>query len=217
MASLAVLENIVSEFPGQLQTPVRHLAQWTEETLKIPRQDFLDLQGTVGRLAAAQERTEQKVEQLAAAQEKLTAAQERTEQRLQELAEGVRDLAVAHKFLSAEITKLGSRWGIYNEGTFRTTIRGLLREMEGVTVKEGYYGDRQVDVVIRDGEHLLLEITSRMHSKDIENLYRSADDYRNREGVKPKLMIATSYVSPKLMQKIMGLERPIEIFSYEEE
>lgn len=45
----------------------------------------------------------------------------------------------------------------------------------------------------------------------IENLYHSADDYYKREGVKPKLMVATSYVSPKLMQKIVNLERPIEI------
>ncbi len=30
-------------------------------------------------------------------------------------------------------------------------------------------------------------------------------------------MVATGYVSPTLMQKIVGLERPIEIFSYEEE
>jgi hypothetical protein len=30
-------------------------------------------------------------------------------------------------------------------------------------------------------------------------------------------MVATSYISPKLMQQVMGLERKIEIFSYEAE
>jgi hypothetical protein len=84
-------------------------------------------------------------------------------------------------------------------------------------VEEGFYGGRQVDIIIRNGEHILLEITSRMHSKDIEKLYRSADDYRTRTGIEPKLMVATSYVSPKVMQKIMGLERRIDIFSYEGE
>jgi hypothetical protein len=56
-----------------------------------------------------------------------------------------------------------------------------------------------------------------MHAKDIDKLYQSADDYYKQEGVEPKLMVATSYVSPKLMQKIIGLERQIEIFSYEAE
>ena len=84
-------------------------------------------------------------------------------------------------------------------------------------MREGVYGDRPVDVIIRNGEHVLLEITSRMHPKDIERLYRSADDYQRREGVTPTLMVATSYISPRLMEKIMGLERKIEIFSYEAE
>ena len=35
--------------------------------------------------------------------------------------------------------------------------------------------------------------------------------------MEPALMVATSYVSPRLMEKIMGLERKIEIFSYEGE
>ena len=121
------------------------------------------------------------------------------------------------KSLSDQIAALGSRWGIYNEGTFRSTIRGLLSRTPGIEVREGMYGGRQVDVIIRNGEHVLLEITSRMHPEDIERLYRSADDYQQREGVTPALMVATSYISPRLMERIMKLERKIEIFSYEGE
>lgn len=272
MSSLAVLDNIVEEFPAQLRTPLRHFAQWTEEQLKIPRNDFLRLEHALERLVEAQARTEQRVEELAAAQvrtdhrldtltvqvqeltkaqgridqrmgelvqaqarteqrmEEFTRAQVRTEQRMEELTRAQArteqrmdtlatkdEMEAGFKSLSDQIAALGSRWGIYNEGTFRATIQGVFAKTEGITVKEGYYGDRQVDVIIRNGEHIMLEITSRMHSRDIDNLYRSADDYYKREGIQPILMVATSYVSPKLMQKIMGLERPIEIFSYEAE
>lgn len=256
MSAIAVLDNIVSEFPAEIRMPVRHLAQWMEKHFEVPHEDFVNLSQTVMRLADAQMNTEykikelagevgtlaEKVKDLAVAQarteqrlEELAAAQTRTEQRLEELAAAVKELAAAQmrtdqhvdslekrmeagfKSLSDQIAALGSRWGIYNEGTFRATIQGILAKMAGVTIKEGFYGDRQVDVVIRDGEHILLEITSRMHAKDIDNLYRSADDYYRREGVRPKMMVATSYISPKLMQKIMGLERPLEIFSYEAE
>ena len=57
---------------------------------------------------------------------------------------------------------------------------------------------------MQDGEQMLLEITSRMHAKDIDRLSRSAEDDEQQEGVRPKLMVATSDISPTLMQKIMG-------------
>jgi len=195
----------------------RAIVQIVDERLKevqVTREDFSELKSIVGELAEgqkalaqAQKRTEERVEELAQ-------AQKRTEESVAAL------IVVQEKGfqkLNEQIASLGSRWGIYNEGTFRSTIRGLLARMQGVEVRTGEYGGRQVDVIIRDGEHVLLEITSRMHFGDIERLYRSAEDYQAREGVAPALMVATSYVSPRLMEKIMGLERPIEIFSYEGE
>ena len=46
---------------------------------------------------------------------------------------------------------------------------------------------------------MLLDITSRMHARDIDKLSRSAEDDEQQEGVRPTLMVATSYVSPNLM------------------
>ena len=212
-----------------------HEVEEKSRLLSIGREDFNELKGVVQDLGEAQGRTEQRVEELAEAQRDLTEAQGRTEQRVGELTEAqgrtekrVGELAEAQgrteqkiddlgHSLTNQIAALGSRWGIYNEGTFRGTIRGLLSKMSGVEVREGYYGDRQVDVIIRNGEHVILEITSRMHPKDINKIYSSADDYKMKEGIEPTLMVATSYISPRLMEKIMGLERKIEIFSYESE
>ncbi len=276
------LEIIIDEFPAGVQMPVRHLVGWIQENQWVRREDFSELKLAVQDLTVAQAHTEQKVDELIKAQQKLTeaqqrtelaveqlaaaqqrtelrveelaTAQQRTELRVEELAVGqqklteaqqrtelrVEELAAAQqrtelrvgelavdvkkfeermesgfKSLADQISALGGRWGIYNEGTFRATIQGVLKHVQGVTVQEGFYGERQVDLIIRNGEHIILEITSRMHPKDIEKLYRSADDYREKTGVEPKLMVATSYVSPKLMQKIMGLERKIDIFSYD--
>ncbi len=236
------IDTMVGRFPAELQAPMRDLTVWMLEELHVSHKDFSELKDTVQRIATVQEMTEHRVndltvqvEKLAEAQERLADAQTRTEQKVEKLAEAqerteqkVEKLAEAQerteleirelrKSLTDQISALGSRWGIYNEGTFRSTMYGVFTKMDGVTVKEGDYGGRQVDVVIRNSEHILLEITSRMHAKDIDRLYRSADDYEQQEGVTPTLMVATSYVSPKLMQKIMGLARPIEIFSYEGE
>ena len=229
------IETIVNRFPSDIQPPMRELTEWMFEEFHVSHHDFSELKDSVQRLTTIQEMTEHRMHGLTDKVEKLAEAQDRTEQKVEQLAEAqqrteqkVEQLAEAQQrtehaihelrqSLSDQISALGSRWGIYNEGTFRSTIYGIFEVMEGITVKEGYYGGRQVDVVIRNGEHILLEITSRMHAKDIDKMYRSADDYERQEGVTPKMMVATSYVSPKLMQKIMGLARPIDIFSYEGE
>jgi hypothetical protein len=179
-------------------------------------------------LAQAQRKTEIRLEELAQAQknteirlEELAEAQKNTEVRVEELAQALKRtegaMNLGFKSLSDQISALGSRWGIYNEVTFRSTIRGLLSRQKGVEIRSGYYGDREVDVIISDSEHIILEITSRMKFSDIEKLIASGDDYKNKHGVEPILMVATSYISPKLMQKILDLPRKIEIFSYEAE
>ena len=224
----AEVDAIMRKFPADMQMPMREFAVWMLDELHISYKDFSELKDTVQRMATVQEHTDHQLAELSAqvrnlteAQEKLATAQERTEQKVEKLAEAQErtehGLQRLEKSLSDQISALGSRWGIYNEGVFRSTMYGVLQELDGVTVHEGFYGGRQVDVVIRNGEHILLEITSRMHAKDIDKLYQSAEDYEAQEGVRPKLMVATNYISPKLMQKIMGLERPIDIFSFEAE
>ena len=214
----------LGEAQGRTERRIEELAEAQGRTEQRV-EDLAEAQGRTEKrvedLTEAQGRTEQRVEELAEAQRDLTEAQGRTEQRVGELTEAqvrtekkIDDLGHS---LTNQIAALGSRWGIYNEGTFRSTIRGLLSKMSGVEVREGYYGDRQVDVIIRNGEHVILEITSRMHPKDINKIYSSADDYKMKAGIEPTLMVATSYISPRLMEKIMGLERKIEIFSYESE
>jgi hypothetical protein len=244
MNTLAIYQELSGTLGNEAAMKIAAVMGKIYDELKnsVTKDEFKDLRNIVAELAEAQKRTEIKIEELVEAQkrteikiEELVEAQKRTEIKVEELAEAqnrteikVEELAEAQrhteikadenfKSLRDQIAALGSRWGIYNEGTFRATIHGLLGKMPGVTVKEGNYGGRQIDVIIRNGEHIMLEITSRMGSGDIDKLYRSADDYFEQEGIQPVLMIATAYISPKLMQKVMGLSRTIDIFSYEPE
>ncbi len=214
------IERIIDQRISQVHV-TRHDFTELKNIVASLGQDVGKLTVAVGELREAQKSTDQRVKELTEAQKstdqrvkELTEAQMRTEKRLDSLEE---TQAKGFKSLSDQISALGGRWGIYNEATFRNTLRGIFAKMEGVEVREGEYGGRQVDVIIRNGEHILLEITSRMHARDIDNLYASADDYQAREGIEPLLMVATSYVSPRLMEKIINLERKIDIFSYEGE
>ena len=207
------IERIIDQRISQVHV-TRHDFTELKNIVASLGQDVCKLTVAVGELRDAQKQTDQRVDKLSLAVSELTEAQMRTEKRLDSLEE---TQAKGFKSLSDQISALGGRWGIYNEATFRNTLRGIFAKMEGVEVREGEYGGRQVDVIIRNGEHILLEITSRMHARDIDHLYASADDYQDREGIEPLLMVATSYVSPRLMEKIINLERKIDIFSYEGE
>ncbi|MCP4457867.1 MAG: hypothetical protein GY816_07570, partial [Cytophagales bacterium] len=89
MANTATLHGVLTKFPSEMQTPIWHLVEWMEEKWVIPHKDFEELKSTVGRLASAQERTEQRVDKLEHAIERLAAAQERTEQRVDKLERAV--------------------------------------------------------------------------------------------------------------------------------
>ena len=192
----------------------------------VTREDFSELKSIVQDLATAQKRTESRIEELASAQqrtesriEELASSQTRTESRLEELAIAQKrtehTIERGFKDLRDSISALGSRWGIMAEDTFRNAITGLL-EGTGYSVSRGTYGDREVDIVVKNGEHLLFEITSSMKKSDIARYVRSADDYQDRTGISPRIMVAAIYIPPTVMREIADAPRTIEIFSIEE-
>ena len=111
---------------------------------------------------------------------------------------------------------LVGRWGIQTEQTLRNTVEALMKTA-GYTVRRGYYGDREVDFVTRNGEHILLEITSSCKKSDIPKYIASTEDYEKKEKVRPKIMLAAIYVHPNVMRAIIDSPRKIEIFSSEED
>lgn len=161
--------------------------------------DFRELKEVVGELAEAQKRTETSVDALT--------------KRIDDLAMLMKE---GFQKVNEQITALGSRWEIMNEKAFRRTVQALLSRA-GYTVSKGIYGDREVDVVIKNGEHILLEITSAAVKKDVRNLTRSAEDYFEKTGIEPKLMISAIYIPPTVMREITDSPRRIEIFTYEDD
>ncbi len=219
--------NIIDEFPAELRPPLLHLVTALREERGVFREDFTELKDVVQQLARAQERTESRVEELAEAQkrtescvEELAEAQKRTESRVEELAEAqketVRTMHLGFKEIRDSISALGSRWGIQNEATMRNTLQGVLGETN-YSVKRGYYGNREVDIVIRgDGTHILLEVTAALKSSDIPKYIASADDYEAQTGVTPLIMVAAPHIPPPVIKAIINASRPIELFSADE-
>lgn len=96
------------------------------------------------------------------------------------------------------IDRLGARWGIQNENLFRNTMRTLFEDSFGVKVEERLIGDEQYDIVISNGDHILIEITSSVSPKMQERMVRKRAKYMAATGVTPaRCIVAVSSISRK--------------------
>lgn len=211
--------EILKQFPLEIQPPMKQMGEWLFDNT-IPREDFTSLRQTAQDLVEAGKRTDLRLEELALALkrtdlrvEELALALNRTDLKVEELAIVMKE---GFQKVNNQISALGGRWGIKNEAIFRNTVSALMKKA-GYSVSRGYFGDREVDLVIKNGEHILLEITSAALKKDVRTLNLSADDYFQKTGIEPKLMIAAIYVSPSVMREIIDSPKKIEIFTDDEE
>ena len=127
------------------------------------------------------------------------------EKRMEELRE---DFNRGMRAFDIKLSSLGARWGIMNESAVRNALRGLLSEKFGVKVSRWEVFDRdgvvygrpamiEVDLVIRDEEHVLVEIKSHVRKSDVAELLRVSELYERVERVKPGLMIVTPFIEEK--------------------
>jgi hypothetical protein len=182
-------------------------------------------------LARAQARTETRLEELAQAQqrtelhiEELAQAQARTETGVQQLRGAMQDLVEAQtqfqRTISIQIGGLGARWGVQTEEAFRQGIRTILQEV-GFTSERfldydvagevfGHPDQVELDVVIKDGRVIVVEIKSALDSGNTYLFDRKVTFYTHKTGrqVNRKLIV-TPYADSRAME--VGLRLGVEI------
>jgi hypothetical protein len=204
----------------RLEDAVQQLAQAQQRTeLRIEE------------LAQAQARTETRLEELAQAQqrtelhiEELAQAQARTETGVQQLRGAMQDLVEAQtqfqRTISIQIGGLGARWGMQTEEAFRQGIRTILQEV-GFTSERfldydvagevfGHPDQVELDVVIKDGRVIVVEIKSALDSGNTYLFDRKVTFYTHKTGrqVNRKLIV-TPYADSRAME--VGLRLGVEI------
>ena len=135
--------------------------------------------------------------------------------RIEELAKRIEDLAKS-------IQALGMRWGLVSEEAFRRGMYGIVEKILGVgRVERWTYVDREgfvygypslidVDLVIKDSEHILVEIKASVSAGDVLEFKRIGELYEKVTGKKPKLVIVTLYAHEKAKEVARVLE--VEIY-----
>ena len=130
--------------------------------------------------------------------------------------------------LTSKIDALGTCWGIVTEETFRESIKYLVQDLLKVYKvdkwiyydKDGYvYGYPswiEIDVLIKDTEHILVEFKSHADRADMAELYKIGQLYEKVTGVKPKLLMVASTIRKRAKELAdkMGIECRETILEY---
>jgi len=154
-------------------------------------------------------------EQMVKLQEQVAKLQEQVAKQ----GEAILALQRSHEKLAASITALGYRYGIYTEDVFRDAIKYLIEDLlkayevrrwtyydnEGVVF--GYPSVIDVDVLIRDNEHILIEYKASIDRGDVAELAREGILYERVNKVKPKLLI----VGPVVRKRALELAKALNI------
>ncbi len=121
------------------------------------------------------------------------------------------------------ITALGARWGIMVEDAFREGLKGILEKELSLKVERwtarddegfvyGYESVIEVDVAVKDGKVLLIEISSRIGPSDVVAFVRKAKLYEKETGTKPdRLIMVTPYAEEKALEA--ALQLGVEIYT----
>ncbi|MEO0240728.1 MAG: DUF3782 domain-containing protein [candidate division WOR-3 bacterium] len=141
---------------------------------------------------------------------------EEVDKRFEILTKEMRD---GFKLLRDAITAVGARWGIFAEEAFREGMEGILKELGFYDVKKwedydkdgmvfGYPSTVEVDLVIKDDKHYLIEVKSSVSDGDVLKLKKVGEFYEKKTGVKPELVIVSPYIKEEAKEKckIFGIK-----------
>jgi hypothetical protein len=115
---------------------------------------------------------------------------------------------------------LGARWGVESEQAFREAMKGILEEILGTAeVRRWAYFDEEgevfgrptqveVDLLVRDDVHILVELKASASEGDVAKLWRAGNLYARVVGVKPRLVLVSPFVEEEALKlaKELGVE-----------
>ena len=122
--------------------------------------------------------------------------------------------------LNRKLDALGARWGIFSEQAFREGMRGVVEQYFDGKVERWIYDDEEgvvfghpskveADLIVKDKQHLVIEIKSSISKSDISTLLRIGTLYEKVKRVKPKLAIVSPFVDDAAKETAKALGIPV--------
>ena len=193
----------------------------TDEEFRLAVAGLIGLEEILRGLRALQEQVAALHERVVALQEQVAALQEQVAAHSKAIEEHTRSIGR----LARSIEALGARWGILAESAFREGMKGVIERHFGGRVRpwrhydeEGFVFGRpspiEVDLLVTDGEHLLVEVKSSVSRADVFELWRIGQLYEKKTGVKPRLIVVSPFVADEARK--VAEELGVEVYSSSE-
>lgn len=124
--------------------------------------------------------------------------------------------------LETHMSALGARWGISSERAFRRGLSRILEDRFHAKVQKwevydengtvyGHPSVVEMDVVLKDGTPLLVEIKASIKKSDIAELIKVGRLYEQEEGVQPDLAVMSPFIREEA--KDFALKHKIKVLS----
>ena len=123
------------------------------------------------------------------------------------------------------LTAIAHRFGVISETGFREAMKYVLQDLFGIAKVEkvtiydekglvyGHPANIDIDILVRDREHVLIEIKSRTSRGDVAELYRIGRLYEERTGIRPRLVIVSRFIDPEAIETARELNVEIKPLS----
>jgi len=195
------------------------IAELKRKVLKLLKED-LEFRYAVAGLIGIEEilrRLDKHGAELARLREDMNRGFERHDKELARLRE---DMNRGFALMERHISALGTRWGLITEDAFKEGLKGLLEKEFGLIIEKwehfdqegfvyGYPSQVEVDIAIKDGRVILVEVTSHARASDIYTFKRKAEFYEKVTGRSPsRLLVITPYAEERAKEasKKMNIE-----------
>ena len=164
------------------------------------------LEERFARLEERQQRLEERQQRLEERFTKLEERQQKLEERFAKLEE--RQQRVEEELVNFRRTMavIAHRFGVMTERSFREAMKYVVEDVLGVAevskwvykdregIVYGYPSEIEVDLVVKDKVHILVEVKSRVSKGDVAELYRIGKLYEKVKGIKPDLVILGGFI-----------------------
>jgi len=191
-----ILVEVLTAKPEIIYEALAKLTPWQNLATKDDLKRLEEKMATKEDLKKLEEKMATK-EELKRLEERVNSIEERmaTKEDLKRLEERMatkEELRAVETSLREEMRKLwlalnalGARWGVFSEDAFRSGVRELLKDAGYTVDRWVYYDDKgyvygypsevELDIIIKDGRTLAVEITSALKRGDLQQIRRKVE------------------------------------------
>ncbi|MEM4454459.1 MAG: DUF3782 domain-containing protein [Thermofilaceae archaeon] len=216
--AIRVLQEQVAEHSKAIRALQEQVAEHTKAIRALQEQVARNTEA----IRALQEQVVEHTKILAEQTRAIRALQEQVAEHtkaIRALQEQAEHLSRSVEDLARTVAAVGARYGLLAEEAFREAMRGIVEKLFGGKVERWIQFDEEgmvfghpsvveADLVVRDKEHVLIELKASASRSDVRELVYVGKLYEKVTGVKPRLALVSPHIDPRALElaRKLGVE-----------